>query len=255
MTQRRKPSTPCSPGKPTLTYHSDTEQRFIHREQRGEGKREDPGLVFWMERFRSTTRLSYWDNGSGPPCCARPAPLPPRPQPLSRNTRHILLTSQKFTSCSSALLLHTNPSPTTFLSIRDTCRQTLPLLGRRQPARFPTHTSRIHLSLCPYRADSDENWNRLSLFEWTGNGGDMFSFKTVKTRQWTLTNEILTCCLCIKAFFYTIKCSFHLFRDRIKSFMHLIKQASFLSWRHTSCLHVGAETLQTRVKNQRHPAR
>ena len=65
------------------------------KSKKGKEKRRYSLLVFWMESFRSTNRLSYWDNGSCPPCCALPAPLPPHPPslylPLSRNTRHILL--------------------------------------------------------------------------------------------------------------------------------------------------------------------
>lgn len=65
------------------------------KSKNGKEKRRYSLLVFWMESFRSTNRLSYWDNGSHPPCCALPAPLPPHSPslylPLSRNTRHILL--------------------------------------------------------------------------------------------------------------------------------------------------------------------
>ena len=68
---------------------------YSQRAKRGR-KREDTVYLFSEWRvFRSTNRLSYWDNGSRPPCCALPAPLPPHSPslylPLSRNTRHILL--------------------------------------------------------------------------------------------------------------------------------------------------------------------
>lgn len=63
--------------------------------KKGKEKRRYSLLVFWMESFRCTNRLSYRDNGSRPPCCVLPAPLPPHSPslylPLSRNTRHILL--------------------------------------------------------------------------------------------------------------------------------------------------------------------
>lgn len=65
------------------------------KSKKGKEKRRYSLLVFWMESFRSTNRLSYWDNGLRPPCCVLPAPLPPHSPslylPLSRNTRHILL--------------------------------------------------------------------------------------------------------------------------------------------------------------------
>lgn len=98
-------------------------QVLFPKSKKGKEKRRYSLLVFWMESFRSTDRLSYWDNGSRPPAAfSLLLSLPilrlsiclwAETHGTSCSTQH---TSQKFTSFSSALLLHTNPIPRTCIN-------------------------------------------------------------------------------------------------------------------------------------------
>lgn len=111
----------------TMWCHSDTEQRFYpQRAKKGKEERRYSVVVFWMESFGSTkTLFSYRDNGSrNTPLrflrCSSPLPTPrlciclwAETRGTSCPTRHA---SQKFTSCSSARLLHTKTIPRTYIN-------------------------------------------------------------------------------------------------------------------------------------------
>lgn len=96
---------------------------FLFPESReGKEKRRYSLLVLWMESFRSTNRLSYTETMAHPAALALLLSLPilrlsiclwAETHGTSCSTQR---TSQKFTSCSSALLLHTSPIPRTCIS-------------------------------------------------------------------------------------------------------------------------------------------
>lgn len=152
----------------TYTAHEATQcgitvilsRGLFPKSREGKEKRWYSRLVFWMESFRSASRLSYWDNGSRPPRCALPAPLPPYSPslylPVSRNTRYILLGSTRqpkvhFLLLSSSLFTpalfpgHALTAPHTLKRHRQTQtdKQTLPLSIETWPS---LHSAVMHVN-------------------------------------------------------------------------------------------------------------
>lgn len=113
-----------SPWKATMSYHCVTEQRFILKEQKEEGKEKIQSLFFSEWRVLEV-RLGFHIETMA---CVHPAALAlllslpilrlsiclwAQTRSTSCSTQHI---SQKFTSCASALLLHPNPIPRTCIN-------------------------------------------------------------------------------------------------------------------------------------------
>lgn len=117
-------SSPRSPWKPEMSYHRDTEQRFIPKEQKGEGKEKIQSTCFLNGEFLEVRTGFHTETMARvhPAAFSLLLSLPilrlsiclwAETHGTSCSTRH---TSQEFTSCSSALLLHTSPIPRTCIN-------------------------------------------------------------------------------------------------------------------------------------------